>query len=186
MLVLGPRNRAAFALAAFAAFAGAFLRAPSSAGGARSDPRPVAPVRRPAPAPGTSALVPRRDPFAEPPDATPGAPAAPDATAALRVPPVLGVLPPNAGAPPLPFPLPVRPAPPAPFRPPAPAARALVAAVASGPRPVALVVEAGATRLVGIGDRVGASTIAAIAPDGLRLADGTLLRIAPAPAHGGL
>jgi hypothetical protein len=170
MLALGPRSRAALGAVAFIAFAGAFVATPlaarSSAGEQPADGPATSPIPEP---PSVAVIVPRRDPFAGGVPAVPAAAAAPIASGALgAVPPIpaaLGVLPPNAGASgiALPFGSPAR-----------------VTAIVTGPHPFALVDEGGTTRVVGTGERIGAATIAAIGPDGVRLTNGTTLHVGPA------
>ena len=174
LLALGPRSRAALGAVAFGAFAGAFVATPLTAHSSAVDRSggapPASPVAEPA---AVAVIVPRRDPFAG------GAPAERPATAPVAsgtlgaVPPIpaaLSVLPPNAGASgnALPF-----------------ASAARVTAIVTGPHPFALVDEGGTTRVVGPGERIGAETIAAIGADGVRLANGTTLRVAPAGATAG-
>jgi hypothetical protein len=110
------------------------------------------------------------------------------AVAGVSVPAVLGPLPPNAGAPRAasPFGAPPPFGAPSPFA--APPVR--VTAVVTGAHPFALVDEPGTTRLVTVGDRVAGQTIAAITADGIRLANGAVLTVAPGsspvlPDHGG-
>jgi len=177
VLRLDSRARAACAAAAFAAFGGAFADAPQRAAGEAAAPGDGAPAVRalePDARGARLAIVPlRRDPFAAPrPAATPRS--ASSSTARRTPSPPLPVLPPNAGAPPFPFVLAPRA-----LVSPAPPVRALVSAVVTGPRPAALIVDGGGTRLVTVGDRVGAATIAAITADGVRLRDGTVIHVAP-------
>ncbi len=167
MLALGPRSRAALSAIAFAACAGAFAATPPAA---RSsiEARPTAPAPSTRPEPPVVAIAPHRDPFAV--DAsTARAARAPSMSAALAalppIPATLGVLPPNAGASGMVVPF---------------AARATVTAIVTGPHPFALVDEGGSTRIVGTGERIGAETVAAIGIDGVSLANGTTLRVAPA------
>jgi hypothetical protein len=178
MFALHAASRTLLAAASFASFGGAFVTTPLVA---RVD---AAAVAEPAPAVATlpprttfADVIPRRDPFAggDIPAAHVGAlspalqtttntsanPALPPIPAALRA------LPPNAGAGDGAFPF-------------ATAARttAVVTAVVTGTHPFALVDEGGATRMLTVGDRIGADAIAAIGADGVRLTGGTLLPVA--------
>ncbi|HEX3548998.1 MAG TPA: hypothetical protein VHT53_01400 [Candidatus Elarobacter sp.] len=181
MMRLGNRSRAAVAAVAFVAFAGAFIRAADDARGAAASPEPPPHVTRAPGRPRADAPVAlRRDPFAEPvadPTPAPRDPLPP-------IPATLPVLPPNAGALP-----PGMRSSPLPSIDAARSAALRVAAVVTGPRPVALVVDGAETRLLANGDRVGTTTVSSIGPDGVRLRDGTFLTLVPAgarPAHGGL
>ncbi len=172
-MTLAGTARAAAAATAFAAFAAAFLHGPEGASGSAEAERLPAPSHRAQPPVTQPALVtPGRDPFAAPPDVPDAraAAAAPREAATVlaalpHVPPALGPLPPNAGAPP------------EPSATASPQAR--VAAVVTGAHPVALIVEAAQTRLLAVGDRFGGSAIASIRADGVRLRDGTFMAIAP-------
>lgn len=174
MLRLDRSSRAALAAGAFAAFAGAFVATPMIAGGTapglvvdRALPASVAAPDAFAP------VVPHRDPFADDAPArgpvrlvTPSPPPVPVIPAALRP------LPPNAGAIGGP--------------PPSTSAQPHVTAVVTGPRPFALVDDAGTARLVTVGDSAGGRRIVAITAEGIRLAGGTTLTVAPfASAAGG-
>lgn len=173
MLRLDPSSRAALAAGAFAAFAGAFVATPMIAGGAA--PNLVA--DRPPPAPlaagdGFATVLPRRDPFAD--DTPVRDPAALKTPAPLPVQPIpaaLKALPPNAGA--------------TGGASPIAAVDPRVTAVVTGPRPFALLADGAATRLVTVGDSAGGRRIVAISADGIRLADGTTLGVAPLAAAGG-
>jgi hypothetical protein len=166
---LGSLSRALLAASAFGAFACAFAGVPLGARGAAGiEPAPpsLPPARGPAPLP---AVLPHRDPFAggEPPGRAAGTLAA-TPVPAVPIPAALAALPPNAGAGVAPFPL---------------AAEIHVRAVVTGPRPFALVEDAGTTRLVTVGDAVASDTIAAITAEGVRLARGRIITVArPAPA----
>jgi hypothetical protein len=92
------------------------------------------------------------------------------------IPAALGPLPPNTGA--LNGPLPSNPGAPNGTLPLA-AQTARVTAVVTGAHPFALVEDAGATRLVTVGDRIAGDAIAAITAGGVRLANGSVLAIAP-------
>ena len=165
---LGNVPRGLLAAAAFAAFASAFAGVPLDAqGAARRDPATPAPTPAQRAAP-LAIVLPRRDPFAgggapEPPTARTPAPAA-----AIPLPAALGPLPPNAGAGPLPFPL--------------ASETSQVRAVITGAHPFALVEDAGTTRLVTVGDAIAGDTIAAITADGVRLAHGGTIAVAPSAA----
>lgn len=168
MLALGPRSRAALSAVAFAACAGAFAATPPAARSSSETPPAAGPQPSRRPDPPVVAIAPRRDPFAA--DASVAradlAPSTPAALVALPpIPATLNVLPPNAGAS----------GNVAPF-----AAAATVTAIVTGPHPFALVDEGGSTRVVGTGEQIGAETVAAIGIDGVRLANGTTLRVAPA------
>ena len=168
MLALGPRSRAALGEHALTAFDGAFVATPLAARSSAIEHPAAASAAAPLPDPAAvSVVVPRRDPFAGG-VAEPRAAATPQVSAVLAaVPPIpatLGVLPPNAGAG-------------GTMLPPASAAR--VTAIVTGPHPFALVDEGGATRVVGTGERIAGETIAAIGLDGVRLANGTMLHVAP-------
>jgi hypothetical protein len=167
---LGSISRTILAASAFGAFAGAFAGVPlgarGAAGVAPSSPLPLA-VRPPAP---LAVVLPRRDPFAgAEPLARASAPALPAGPgAAVPIPAALVPLPPNAGAGTSPFPL---------------AGEGIrVRAVITGATPFALVEDAGATRLVTLGDGVAGDTIAAITADGVRLTHGTTIGVAHAAA----
>lgn len=154
------------ATAAFASFAASFVTTPLVAHSA-SD---VEPVRERAASPrrtmGAVAVVtPRRDPFADTALAAPAATPQAPVNAAATIPAALGPLPPNAGAPPLPFALS------------APGSR--VTAIVTGRQPFAIAEDDGAARIVTIGDRIGGETIVAIGPDGVRLERGRVLTVAP-------
>jgi hypothetical protein len=181
-------SRALLGVAAFAAFAGAFVMTPLVVNGESG----VAAIRVPSAAPSPAAALvartmPRRNPFAGG-HATSIAATAPSPQPTRGVPPATGIpallqpLPPNAGAPnaPFPFATPVAPdAAPVSARIAAPVS-ARVTAIVTGPRPYALIEEGGAVRLVTAGDRIGADTIAAITAESIRLAGGTLLHLTPA------
>jgi hypothetical protein len=168
VLALAPRNRAALSALALAAFAGAFIATPLAARSSDVEHAATAPPATPLPEPSVVAIiVPRRDPFAGGvPE--PRAAATPNASAALAavpsIPAALGVLPPNAGANGIVLPF---------------SSAARVTAIVTGPHPFALVDEGGATRVVGTGERIAGEAIAAIGIDGVRLANGTTLRVAP-------
>lgn len=170
MVALDRSSRTLLAGGAFLAFAGAFIVTPivaQDAGRAVREEAHLAPRATPF---SLAAVVPHRDPFAGEP--APRAAASPPSAPALeaiptRIPAAILPLPPNAGAFPLPF-----------AAAEVPAAR--VAAVVTGPHPIALLAEAGTTRVVGIGDRVGRRTIVAITAAGVRLAGGVTLGVAAA------
>jgi hypothetical protein len=183
MFALDTTSRTLLATAAFASFGAAFvttpLVAPSEAGMLVGAAPSVVTLPRPTP---FADVIPRRNPFAG--DDAPARPntavaqtqAVQTATSSLpqipampQIPAALRVLPPNAGAGADLFPLPA-------------GARtdAVVTAVITGPHPFALVDEAGTTRVLTIGDRIGGNAIAAIAVDGVRLSNGTRLPVAPA------
>jgi hypothetical protein len=187
---LDRRSRTAFALAAFAAFAGAYVTTPIAARSAAGTTPTVAPLPAPVPEPSRFAVVlPRRDPFAGALDtAAAGSARSDDARLSMPSngpndatwPHGLAPLPPNAGA--------------AAMAPPfatvaaqslAPAAQPLSAratALITGAHPYALLDDAGTTRLVTLGDRIGGTTIAAIFASGIRLADGRTLPLVTDPA----
>ena len=177
MRSLGPCSRALLAAVAFAAFAGSFVTTPIVAHGAAAPPTSSTPGVRPLPAlSAVAAVLPRRDPFAGDAPVVASSAAAhaagiPSLPALPALPAALRPLPPNAGAGngPSPFAAPLVAA---------PAAR--VTAVVTGAHPFALVEDAGSTRLVTVGDRISGDTIAAITADGIRLARGTVLAVAPA------
>jgi hypothetical protein len=192
MSELDRHSRAAFALAAFAAFAGAYVTTPIAARSAVGTPPTIAPLPTPASERSRFAvMLPRRDPFAGAPDtAEGGAGRSDDARLSMSPPPNvpndatwphgLGPLPPNAGA--------------GAMQPPfatttaqslAAAAQPLsarVTALVTGAHPYALLDDAGTTRLVTLGDRVGGTTIAAISASGVRLANGRTLPLVTDPA----
>jgi hypothetical protein len=171
---LASASRVLVAASAFVAFAGAFAGIPvgarGAAGIAASTPAPFA-ARRATP---FAVVLPHRDPFAGG-DAPVGASASPLGSApaiaaalvpAAPIPAALGPLPPNAGAGSAPFPF---------------AGEGVhVRAVITGAQPFALVEDAGTTRLVTLGDGVAGDTIAAITADGVRLAHGRTIGVAPA------
>lgn len=184
MFGLARSSRALLAGGAFTAFAAAFVTTPLLARGAAELAPARPPLAEPIPSPTAFALVlPQRDPFARGPGSarssaasasSPGAAMRPNPPADTARPPTFGVpaalwpLPANAGAPPVPFPL--------------TAQSARVKAVITGPRPFALVEEAGTTRLVTLGDRIAGDTVAAITAEGVHLAHGGVLVVAPAAA----
>jgi hypothetical protein len=177
------------AFAAFAAFAGSFVTTPIVARGAAGSHPMNTPVVRALPAPSIAGVVlPRRDPFtgdpsravaatplASVPNAASTSVASPAMPVFSAIPPALRPLPPNDGvasaAPPFGRPPSALPA--------LIATTARVTAVVTGARPFALVDEAGTTRLVTVGDRIAGETIAAITADGIRLARGAVLAVAP-------
>jgi len=185
---LGRRSRAALSLAAFGAFAAAYVTTPIAARSA-ADWRPaIAPLPEPAHEPPPFAVVlPRRDPFAGAPDAAAaGSTRSEDARLSYSLPRdvpsaapwphALEPLPPNAGAPAAspPFPVPVAAQP----------LSARITALVTGAHPYALVDDGGTTRLVTLGDRIGDAIVAAISAAGVRLADGRTLPLvtaAPVP-----
>jgi hypothetical protein len=175
MFALDTASRALLAAAAFVAFGAAFVTTPIVArgeAGAVADAVPAAASL--APRTVFVDVIPRRDPFAGG-DVTartgipglqahvsgPAMPPLPQIPAALRA------LPPNAGAGDGTFPF-------------ASTTRtaATVTAVITGPHPFALVDEAGTTRMLTIGDRIGGEPIAAIDANGVRLSGGTTLAVA--------
>jgi hypothetical protein len=186
MLRLGPRSRAALAVAGLTAFALAYAATPLVAG---EDVTPLAidsPVLltlKPAPAPSIAvaavvAIAPRRDPFAGIPeahDANPVPNAAPGAgqpAAIPTLPPLpslpallgaIGVLPANAGAGLGPPSEPVR-----------------VTAVITGTHPSAIVEDRNGTRIVTLGDLVGDDHVDAIDAAGVHVAHGTVYPVSPA------
>ncbi len=181
MRVLADRTRTALALAAFGAFGCAFSAPPDDVARAAAATAPASTVSRAATQRRLAAalVLPRRDPFS----AAVARPAQPDRRAAFAPAPAgLPVLPPNAGAPPYPFAAPLHALAASP--PTASAPRSVVVkAVVTGPRPVALVVDSGTTRLITVGDRIAGAAIAAIDAGGVRLADGTLIPVAPSHAR---
>ncbi len=178
MFALDGRSRALCACAAFAAFAGAFVTAPFAARGASGfDGSALPRAAVTASAAPFAVVLPRRDPFAGESSAAPsqatgnadtGTARTPVSTPAVppfpQIPAAIQALPPNAGA--------------SGTVPPFPAA-ARVTAVITGAHPFALVDEAGTTRLVTLGDRVGGNAVTAIGSGGVRLADGSTLPLAP-------
>jgi hypothetical protein len=169
VLALSPRSRAALGAVALVAFAGAFVATPLAARSSAVEPSAAGPTASPRAEPDDVAVVvPRRDPFAGGVPALRAA-AAPITSGALGamppIPAALGVLPANAGAGGIASPF---------------ASPARITAIVTGPHPFALVDEGGTTRVVGTGERIGADTIAAIGTDGVRLANGTMLRVASA------
>ncbi|HEV2737770.1 MAG TPA: hypothetical protein VGU66_04230 [Candidatus Elarobacter sp.] len=177
MFELDAASRALLAAAAFTAFGTAFVTTPIVA---RSDAVAVVePARTSASlAPRTvfADVVPRRDPFAggdAPARASMSPPQAQIAVAANpplpQIPAALRPLPPNAGVGDGTFPF-------------ASGTRiaAAVTAVITGPHPFALVDEAGTTRVLTVGDRIGGDAIVAIGADGVRLSGGTVLAVARA------
>lgn len=190
MRSLGRSSRMLLAFTAFAAFAGSFVTTPIVARGAAGSHPMDTPVVRALPAPSIAgAVLPRRDPFtgdpsravaataplASVPNAASTSVASPAMPLFSAIPPTLRPLPPNDG---------VASAPPPFGRPPSAlpalvATTARVTAVVTGAHPFALVDEAGTTRLVTVGDRIAAETIVAITADGIRLARGAVLAVAP-------
>lgn len=185
MSPLGRNSRAVLAAAAFASFAGAYVTTPIAPGSAAVPPVTVAPLVTPSPKPTPIAVViPRRDPFAgEPqPEAAPMPERDMSARTTSEAPPfspafappsarALLPLPPNAGAASQPFPFSTA----SPAQPPA----VRVVAVITGPHPYALIEDAGTTRLVTTGDRIGADTIGAITSSQVRLTNGSVLWVTP-------
>ena len=160
MIALSTRSRAALVAVAGAGYLAAFGVAagpPTSAAADAGDPASTPPAIRAA-ANAVPLLLPRTDPFAR--DRVVDRPAAPDArhvtaiVPAIPSPPALpaGILA-ASGAP-------------------------RVAAIVSGPPPYALVASGSTVSVVGVGDPLGGSTVVAIGSDGLRLRDGTTLRVA--------
>ncbi len=190
---LDRHSRAALALAAFAAFTGAYVTTPIAARSAAGTPPMIAPLPTPAPEPSRFAVVlPRRDPFAGAPDTASAGPAHSDDArqAPHGLPPNgpndatwprgLAPLPPNAGAGAMPPPFATATA-----QSSGAAAQPLsarVTALVTGAHPYALLDDAGTTRLVTLGDRIGDTTIAAISGFGVRLADGRTLPLVTDPA----
>jgi hypothetical protein len=181
MLALHAASRTLLAAAAFASFGGAFMTTPLAArvdAAAVAEPAPT--VAALAPRTAFADVVPHRDPFAggDAPGTHTGAPlpalqtATTTASAAIPalppIPAALRALPPNAGAGDTPFP----------FAGGAACPTAVVTAVVTGAHPFALVDEGGMTRLLTVGDRIGADAITAIGSDGVRLTGGTLLPVA--------
>ena len=162
MFALDAASRTVLAAAAFAAFGAAFVTTPMTA---RGDAGLVA-----GPMPSVTALPrrteiidvsPRRDPFAggDAPASRPSAgPPLPQIPAALRP------LPPNAGASDAGFPFATDTRP-----------TATVTAVITGPHPFALIDDAGATRMLTVGDRIAGELIVAIGAEGVRLTGGTMI-----------
>lgn len=171
--MLDRAKRFALTAAAFAAFAGAYATAPLAAHGWFDPPaHPQLSTALPAPAMRDVVIVPARDPFDAPGaragNATEPAPARAHGGAALpAIPPVLGPLPPNAGA--------LGAAPPAAVR---------VAAIVTGARAYALVDEGATTRLVAPGDTLGGVPIVAIDAAGVRLRGGTVIPPTLPPSGG--
>jgi hypothetical protein len=175
---LGSVSRVLLAASAFGAFACAFAGVPLGARGAAGmEPAspPLPPAHQSAP---PSIALPHRDPFAGGEPAVP--PREPTLSAtpvpAIAIPATLGPLPPNAGAGGVPFPF--------------GAETVRVRAVITGPRPFALVEDAGTTRLVTLGDVVSGDAIAAITAGGVRLTHGRTIAVAHAapaaqPSSGG-
>lgn len=181
MFALDRSSRALLAALAFGAFGAAFVTTPIVARGAAGPIAGAALTVTPLPSRTAVAVVlPHRDPFADgdaPAVRSSASPAhAPNAFPAIpsfAVPPIpaaLRALPPNAGAA----------ASESPF-----ANTARVTAVVTGPHPFALVDDAGTTRVLTVGERIGAAAIVAIDAAGVRLTDGTKLPVAAAsaPAH---
>ncbi len=174
MFALGPRSRAALAAGGIAAFALAFattpLVAPSAAAPPLADAAP--PLAAPAPA-APPAELPRRDPFAGPPDPPASRPPAPVPAAIPTLPPLpafpgaIGPLPPNAGA--LGGPLPAGGH--------GAAAGARVTAVVTGPHPYALIEDSSGTRVVAPGDTVAGERVTAIDAAGVHLTHGAALSV---------
>lgn len=176
MFALHAASRTLLAAAAFASFGAAFVTTPIVARGDAGfvvDAAPPAASSTPQSA--LPNVLPRRDPFAggdasarpnvQSPTATPTLAVLPQIPAALRA------LPPNAGAGDDTFP----------FATSTPVA-ATVTAVITGAHPFALVDKVGTTRVVTVGDHIGSDAVVAIGADGVRLASGTKLTIAPALA----
>ena len=157
--------------AAFAAFTGAFVTAPFIAGGMAVTPQPPRPLAMTAKTPDTIAVVVHRDPFSGPPEALPphttmqvAYPTAPPFSVRSPVPGVSGgsllmSMPPTPRFP--------RATPPPPH----------VTAIVTGPHPVALVDLRGTMRVVGVGDRIAGATVVGIDFSGVRLTNGTTLRM---------
>ena len=196
MLRLGRRSRTALAGAGLTAFALAYATTPLVAQGDRPPlvgdlpaARAAAPALVPPPA-----VVPRRDPFAGPPEPSasgiPGpnapAPTIPTLPPLPALPAALGVLPPNVGAAGMPVPTNDAGA----ARPPAngigsasiPPDGARVTAVITGAHARAIVAEPNGTRVVAVGDLVADVRVTAIDTAGVHLANGTTLAVAPAAA----
>lgn len=182
MFALDAASRAALAAIAFAAFGAAFVTTPIVArgdAGVITVPTPTV-IALPT-STAVADVVPRRDPFAggDKPAARSNAPppqmrtALPPSPTLPQIPAALRALPPNAGAGDTAFPF-------------ATGARtgAVVTAVITGPHPFALVDEAGATRVLTIGDRIDGDLIVAIGADGVRLSGGTMLAVARASETG--
>ena len=174
MLALDTASRALLAATAFAAFGAAFVTTPIVARGeAGTAAEPARAFASLAPRAAFADVVPRRDPFAggdTPARASVSPPQARIAVAAIpplpQIPAALRALPPNAGAGDGTFAF-------------AAGTRidAAVTAVITGPHPFALVDEAGTTRVLTVGDRIGGDAIVAIGADGVRLSGGTVLAI---------
>jgi hypothetical protein len=168
MFVLGPHSRLVLAGAAFASFAASFVATPLVARSAADLPAHSPLPATPSPAVSSRVpIVPRRDPFAGDVPATSPLASPPSAALALpAIPATLRPLPPNAGAPPLPFEIVVQ--------------QTRVTAVVTGTHPFALVDEAGSTRIVTLRDRLAGETIVAITSRGVQLERGRLLAVDPA------
>jgi hypothetical protein len=179
MFALDRSSRLALSAAAFAAFSAAYVTLPLAA---RSESRALTPAIAAPPRPHertTLVVVPRRDPFDDPPssqrDETGMTRPHGDVRNVPAIPPILGPLPANAGAAAGGFVAPQQ---------------LRVAAVVTGDHPYALVDEAGTTRIVSTGDRIAGATIVDIRSDGVHLVTGEIVPIAtsispnaaPAPA----
>ena len=166
MVRLDHRSRTLILCASALSFASAFVATPQTARSADEptiEQRSLIPIRR-VETP-IAVIEPQRDPFVGErtlSDAPPVAEkAAPPASSAPLIP--LQALPPNAGA----------------------GGQLLgaggsmfaVRAIVNGERPVALLIEGGTTRVVGIGDRVEATRITHILPERIILADGRHLSL---------
>jgi hypothetical protein len=169
MLALDRTSRVALACAGLIAFAGAFSTAPTTAHG-EPVPTVIATATVPASTPTRFVVIePRRDPFAGgmPPAVEPAPRTAVTQPPFPAIAPVLGPLPPNAGAGGGAFPFP---------------AAEHVSAIVTGAHPFALIDDGSTTRLITIGDRCGGQRIVTIDPDGVHLEDGTTLPVTERPS----
>ncbi len=134
-------------------------------------PRHIAP--RPAAVREFRVVLPFRDPFADPrSDAADGRNFDPAVAAHLpTVPPAIRTLPPNAGAPAFPFAGGDVAG--------ATAAAPVVEAIVTGTHPAALVADGGGTRVVMPGAALAGSRVVLIDADGVHLAGGSLIPLAP-------
>ena len=174
MFALDAASRALLAAAAFVTFGAAFVTTPIVARGEAGVHTARAPAFASlAPRTAFADVIPRRDPFAggdipvragvpqpQPQVAVPAIPPLPQIPAALRA------LPPNAGAGDGTFPFATG------------RERRTRHRGHPGPRPFALVDEAGTTRILTVGERIDGEPIAAIDANGVRLAGGTVLAVA--------
>lgn len=168
MFALGPSSRRIVTAAALFALVGAVATMPLEVRSAAGEVVAAAPRVLPRPAPTAFvAVAPRRDPFV-------GGTAAAPRSAAAAGPAVAAKLPPMPVLPALPVV-------------PAIIAAPRVTAIVTGARPSALVEEGGLARVVAVGDVLSGDRIVAIDTDGVHLARGTMLTVAPtAASHAGV